>query len=765
MANAFNQIHGSAIGSSESWELPAAGATKKMDGQHDQQDRQPDHDSLAAANTEFDDLETSKDRTDSLLSAPGVGAVVRPQTESTQGPRESGIQERPHLESDLREIESADSPREGRASSAADESVVPSLYAATTSRASGATDEGKNSISGVGGSNTTPLSGHQDDEEKKHHLWLILLIVVVGAVLGALIWAAASDMAKLSKKQKEQESQLAGRIDQQSSQLNLKVQQLNQSLSSLQANGSTIQQLNVSNVAVGTLSDVFLPSNVALLDRNSQVFTGNFQVFRNSTNSNVAFRVQNAVGAAVFDVDTTNSRVGLLNTAPSFTLDVGGDVNTTTQYRIGGVTICTSAGCTPAAGSSDYIQNQSAVDQAANFRIAGTGRADTFNATTALQTASTTRVDSLGNLVNIGNLTATGAITIASTGAGNDIVLNSADTIELQDSTNVTGSLDVSGTLTSGTANAFNVDASGNITSVGNITGSGAITIASTGAGNDVIIDGADTFIVQDAATFNALATFNSDVDFVFGGSENFVITNTTPSGTTDVVGIAVTPSSAAGTLQGLVISQADSANANPLDAALVVDNADTNLAIPVAFKISNSGGGNFTNIFDILGTTLSAAELILLDGHDVALVDTNDAVATAITGTGALAAGSITAGFGSIDVGADNITTTGTVFGNDFDRSTAGALSFGNTNATSVSICNSAACDTIDIGTNADADTITIGNITGTTALTLQGGTGGVVLQSQGGTLGVGNNAVAQTLAIGNSTGTTTVSVDCGTG
>src|SRR5438045_7523224 len=37
------------------------------------------------------------------------------------------------------------------------------------------------------------------------------------------------------------------------------------------------------------------------------------------------------------------------------------------------------------------------------------------------------------------------------------------------------------------------------------------------------------------------------------------------------------------------------------------------------------------------LSTTIGFAELNLLDGHDVALVDTNDAVATAITGTGAL--------------------------------------------------------------------------------------------------------------------------------
>jgi hypothetical protein len=60
-------------------------------------------------------------------------------------------------------------------------------------------------------------------------------------------------------------------------------------------------------------------------------------------------------------------------------------------------------------------------------------------------------------------------------------------------------------------------------------------------------------------------------------------------------------------------------------------------------------------------GATISAAELNRLDGKDAALVDTNDAVNTAITGTGALNSGSITSGFGSIDIGSDAITTTGT--------------------------------------------------------------------------------------------------------
>ncbi len=57
---------------------------------------------------------------------------------------------------------------------------------------------------------------------------------------------------------------------------------------------------------------------------------------------------------------------------------------------------------------------------------------------------------------------------ITSTGAGNNIILNSANTIELQDNTNVTGNFDISGTLAVGTADAFQVNATGDVTTSGN---------------------------------------------------------------------------------------------------------------------------------------------------------------------------------------------------------------------------------------------------------------------------------------------------------
>lgn len=59
------------------------------------------------------------------------------------------------------------------------------------------------------------------------------------------------------------------------------------------------------------------------------------------------------------------------STAPSYKLDVAGDVNISTgsAYKINGTNICTASGCTPAAGSANYIQNTTTVQTNANVAI------------------------------------------------------------------------------------------------------------------------------------------------------------------------------------------------------------------------------------------------------------------------------------------------------------------------------------------------------------------------------------------------------------
>ena len=56
---------------------------------------------------------------------------------------------------------------------------------------------------------------------------------------------------------------------------------------------------------------------------------GGAMAFKNSTDSTTAFQVQNTAGSTIFDVDTTNSRVGIGTAAPSYDLSFGAGANRT----------------------------------------------------------------------------------------------------------------------------------------------------------------------------------------------------------------------------------------------------------------------------------------------------------------------------------------------------------------------------------------------------------------------------------------------------
>ena len=96
---------------------------------------------------------------------------------------------------------------------------------------------------------------------------------------------------------------------------------------------------------------------------------------------------------------------------------------------------------------------------------------------------------------------------------------------------------------------------------------------------------------------------------------------------------------------------------------ASIVGNTSISTTAGNTLGLGNSTGtltvtGSSLSTFVLNGITVDATEFNRLDGKDAALVDTNDAVTTAITGTGALASGSIASGFGTI---ATTNTITGT--------------------------------------------------------------------------------------------------------
>ena len=275
------------------------------------------------------------------------------------------------------------------------------------------------------------------------------------------------------------------------------------------------------------------------------------------------------------------------------------------------------------------------------------------------------------------------------------------------------GTLDGNGAFTLGD----NGDTGAIDTSDWDIDATGAITGVSfdaNGTGNSISnIENADLATdTLDWDRFIDASSLDADTSIAEGAAEELTISKTYTDATSEnglILNFTASDTTAGTTAQyGAYLDNL--ASTEGLDALLVLDNSDLDDSVGAAIKITNAGG-NFTSVIDNAGTLISGAELNLLDGHDVALVDTNDAVATAITGTGALDAGSITANFGAIDVGADAITTSGTIGTASTTTFTGGAGTFSGTlTATGAITANDASADTLLLGQNGGTpDTVTI--------------------------------------------------------
>ena len=150
----------------------------------------------------------------------------------------------------------------------------------------------------------------------------------------------------------------------------------------------------------------------------------------------------------------------------------------------------------------------------------------------------------------------------------------------------------------------------------------------------------------------------------------------------------------------------------------------------------------------------------------------------TSIALNRATAAQSLT-GITSIDGSAATLTTTRTLWGQNFNGSanvTGSLTSVGDITGTAAVTLSSAAASAlnltagttgaaaldsgttgaINIGTNANAKTITVGNATGATSIVLTCGTGA---------LNIGSNAIARTITVGNNTGASALNLLAGSG
>ncbi|MBF8249783.1 MAG: Serine-rich adhesin, platelet-type, partial [Candidatus Levybacteria bacterium] len=317
----------------------------------------------------------------------------------------------------------------------------------------------------------------------------------------------------------------------------------------------------------------------------------------------------------------------------------------------------------------------------------------------------------------------------------------------------VAGNWDVAGILTAGTADAFQVSSAGTIT----IPVTEDIVFGTVGL-NDVgissVTSGASRVGVYDelanSSGTNLQAVLN-DLDAAIGAGSSKWSQSTgfiyLANETDDVV---IGGSTVAGanfffdeSASSLYIGTNESANgvltlyssgAGITDPALTTDSSGNLLANSANFNVTTTGinstaigqttaaAGSFTTLSATGDVTLNdagadsiligaAADTVTVTSNELSLTDNQWSVSVA----GAAA-------FASVNSGSGTIQTTGSVLGNAFDRSTSGALTIGDTNASSVSICNSASCDILTLANNADADTITFGDDLDTFSLSSTG-------------------------------------------
>jgi hypothetical protein len=460
-----------------------------------------------------------------------------------------------------------------------------------------------------------------------------------------------------------------------------------------------------------------------------------------STDRTDLIDVNNNAGNNIFTVDsaTSTGRVGIAlggSTNPSYTLDVGGDINITSGsvYRINGAAVCSTSGCTAGSGSNNYIQNQNSSDQSADFRISGTGRANTslltplvdtavaavlgvgtnnatainLNQSTTVAASKTLTVTSAltsltgatsGDALAVSNSTSTGNIAVFKDNATAVVTVGDGGAVLLQNETNQLNALKILTTAASGAHVLFNADAINERVGIGGVAS-------------------ASKFEVQggDAAVYNN------------GNNPRLILGDSTSAGqngylqwdsTNDYIRLET-----AGT-NGLKVNDNYIAIGNIFpDQPLKVANGANLL-----FQVSTTGAATLAGG---LSADLSATAVATANGTGSALSivggnETSNTCGTACTG-GALnlLGGSATGSSGTRNGGAVNI-----------DAGTGNSANGG-----------------INIGTNTSANVV-IGRTTGGSSATLHAGTGGVI---------IGDGGVANTLQIGNSTGAVAQTINMGT-
>ncbi len=363
------------------------------------------------------------------------------------------------------------------------------------------------------------------------------------------------------------------------------------------------------------------------------------------------------------------------------------------------------------ASSSDALTNKSFDANGTGNSISNIDNADLTNDTIDLDKVSAsltldeaTTIIAGGALnLNIGNnvtltTSGTGSILATTLVAGSSVVSNA----EVDDDLTISSSGTVDFAALSNYPSACS--AGNAITALGDTPTCSPFLVTETGdavIGNEVTNAADGTLTRSGSGTGGSPYTLGLNLDnsntwtnstiYNFASAENLSLTSDlATAGTLNTISLIATPSGTNGTTRGLFIQQANSANGNGLDTGILIDNADTNLALTTAFMVTGSTTGTVTTALDVsdgeidtalaigtndittAATIIASTELDRLDGKDAALIDANDTGTTAITGTGTLVAGASGAGF-TLNFGAS--TLSGNISGSNIDESTLSGI------------------------------------------------------------------------------------------
>ena len=501
-------------------------------------------------------------------------------------------------------------------------------------------------------------------------------------------------------------------------------------------NTLTFRTDNANRITVGLTGDLtFLASNTI----GTSLSNGNLAVNANGTGT----LTLNTTGAGTVSLGATNTTTINIGSSASANTILG--ATTVNSTGTAATTIGNTTGTLSLTGGSSSVINFT------NFDVANTG-AITVAGGTGLDT------NAAGGL-NIGTTTQN-ALTVGRTGASTALNGNASSTIDF-------GNFDVAagGAITVAGGTGLDTNAAGGL-NIGTTT-QNALTVGRSGAttavngssitlGGNTSVNGSNTFT---SGTGTVLLQGSTDIAATVSLATKQGATYTTPN-TTNNVAISTASlyrldtSGGAQTITGIVAGRDGQyltlVNA---DASLSVTLNNLDGASSAANQISTGTGGNITvpagssvnliydatsSLWRVVGSSASAG-----GSANQQLSNLSGTVAVNLS----LIAGSDNAlDLGSTSFGWRTVYADTSVITPALDAA-SGALTIGNSTASSVNICSSVNCDTITIGAGGDTDDINIGDAA-TDTLDFTG------VLTQVGTTTINTTGTAAT-TIGNTTGT----------